>query len=385
MRPVRLSFHPILLAAIGVASGALALGASTLSYRVETALGYRAETTLGNRAERASPRGDSKPAAASLTSPERYTPPMNYSSAVPDSVGRRSRWFPTLFPVQGDAPPSDRLFDVPVPTAFAPTAGDRASLLPILANNLIVAFYGKPDSRRMGILGEYSKEDLAKILEGYAKLYDDQNGSMGVVPAFYLIYGTCWPGGEIGYLKDSVVQDYIEFARQRGWIVFVDHQIGKYPVADAMRRLLPWLKYPNVHIALDPEWRTEAPMKEIGEVSAEEINSSERAMSDYMGAEGIDGEKMLIVHQFQDRMIVDREKVRADFDGVLLVHTADGFGPPALKRWSYASNAKATNMPLKGFKLFFKTDIEGAGYDDPLLLPAEVLALDPPPSLIIYQ
>ncbi len=42
-------------------------------------------------------------------------------------------------------------------------------------------------------------------------------------------------------------------------------------------------------------------------------------------------------------------------------------------------------MPLKGFKLFFKTDIEGAGYDDPLLLPAEVLALDPPPSLIIYQ
>jgi hypothetical protein len=42
-------------------------------------------------------------------------------------------------------------------------------------------------------------------------------------------------------------------------------------------------------------------------------------------------------------------------------------------------------MPLKGFKLFFKTDLEGAGYDDPLLLPAEVLALEPSPRLVIYQ
>jgi hypothetical protein len=140
-----------------------------------------------------------------------------------------------------------------------------------------------------------------------------------------------------------------------------------------------------VHIALDPEWRTEAPMKVIGGVSAEEINAAEASMSAYIGAEGILGVKMLVVHQFQDRMIAEREKVRADYDGVLLIHTADGFGPPALKRWSYSTNAKAGNIPLKGFKLFFKTDNEGAGYDDPLLMPAEVLALEPRPGLIIYQ
>jgi len=168
-------------------------------------------------------------------------------------------------------------------------------------------------------------------------------------------------------------------------LVFVDHQIGKYPVADAMSRLLPWLKYPNVHIALDPEWRTESPMEEIGSVSAEELNAAQAAMSDYMNAEGIPGVKMLVLHQFQGKMIGDREKVRADYEGVLLVHTADGFGPPALKRASYAFNSRALNMPLKGFKLFFKTTVEGAGYDDPLLLPTEVLALDPRPRLIIYQ
>jgi hypothetical protein len=281
-------------------------------------------------------------------------------------------------------PVAPRGHDVAAPTR-EPTEVERASLVPELANNQILAFYGKPDSRSMGILGEYSKEELAVILEGYARLYDEQNGGDGVVPAFYLIYGTCWPGGEIGYLRESVVKDYIEFARSRGMLVFIDHQIGKFPVAEAVERLLPWLKYPNVHIALDPEWRTDEPMKVIGCVSADEINEAERRMSEYMAAEGIAGGKMLVVHQFQDRMISDRERIRADYEGVLLVHTADGFGPPGLKRWSYSTNAKAGNMPLKGFKLFFKTDVTGAGYDDPLLLPAEVLAMEPRPRLVIYQ
>jgi hypothetical protein len=148
---------------------------------------------------------------------------------------------------------------------------------------------------------------------------------------------------------------------------------------------LPWLNYPNVHIALDPEWRTDEPMQVIGSVSAEEINAAEGAMSDYMNAEGIPGQKMLVLHQFKAKMIEGRDKVRADYDGVLLVHTADGFGSPALKRMTYSYNARALNLPIKGFKLFFKTTVQGAGYDDPLLLPEDVLALQPSPRLVIYQ
>ncbi len=345
---VRSAFHPILLAIIGVASGALALGASIQSI--------------------------ARPVP---------TQPTSSTTTAPSVPERRFRWFPALYTPEPES--SRRNLDVGDPFPREQTDADRASMIPAIANNQILAFYGKPDSRRMGILGEYSKEDLAALLEGYAKLYDEANGEQGVVPAFYLIYGTCWPEGEIGYLKDSIVREYIEFAREKGMLVFIDHQIGKYPVADAVNRLLPWLKYPNVHIALDPEWRTEAPMKVIGGVSAEEINAAEASMSAYIGAESIPGVKMLVVHQFQDRMIAEREKVRADYDGVLLIHTADGFGPPALKRWSYSTNAKAGNIPLKGFKLFFKTDNEGAGYDDPLLMPAEVLALEPRPALIIYQ
>lgn len=361
MPRLRLVFHPVLLVVFGVASGALALGAST----------------LGSRMEDASVRG---PAAAARPL---ALPIAARQGGAPAAAAPRNRWFPALYAPQGES--ASRSRDLSASSSGEPTSSDRSSLIPALANNQILAFYGKPDSRSMGILGEYSKEDLATMLEAYARLYDERNGEQGVVPAFYLIYGTCWPGGEIGYLRDSLVKEYIEFARARGMLVFIDHQIGKYPVAEAVDRLLPWLKYPNVHIALDPEWRTESPMEKIGEVSADEINAAEDAMSRYLVAEGLPAGKMLVIHQFQDRMIAERWRVRADYDGVLLVHTADGFGPPALKRWSYSTNAKAENMPLKGFKLFFKTDVTGAGYDDPLLLPEEVLSMDPRPRLIIYQ
>ncbi|MCE1207065.1 MAG: hypothetical protein LWX00_06645, partial [Spirochaetia bacterium] len=85
------------------------------------------------------------------------------------------------------------------------------------------------------------------------------------------------------------------------------------------------------------------------------------------------------------KMIQNRSQVRSDFDRVLLIHTADGFGSPSLKKNTYALNAKAENMPIKGFKLFFKSDFPLAGFDNPLMSPAEVLALDPEPGLIIYQ
>ena len=305
------------------------------------------------------------------------------------SAPRSSRYFPALL--------DPRLVAASRPLATVETAPGAASSgqaspllpssrdIPVLANNQVLAFYGHPFSKRMGILGEYSKEDLARLLKGYAKLYDDANGSLGVVPAFYLIYGTCWPGGEIGYLKESVVKDYIEYAASQNMIVFVDHQIGKYPVEEAVKRLLPYLKYPNVHIDLDPEWRTTAPMQEIGYITAEEVNKAQAMIAEYLERQGIPGVKMLVVHQFKPSMIQGRDRVRADNERVLLVHTADGFGPPALKKNAYALNALANNMPLKGFKLFFKTTVPGAGYDNPLLTPPEVLALTPRPVLIIYQ
>jgi len=364
------------LAAVAGDSAAFASDSATVTSDSAAASRIPAGASAEYPPTRALPPSESLPPASPL-------PPSGVLS--PTTSPAPYRGFPALFAPGTAAAAARGPADIPDEEGLLHHGEDGSDGIPILANNIILAFYGQPNSKRMGILGEYSKEDLARLLKGYQKLYEDAAGDTGVVDAYYLIYGTCWPGGEIGYLKDSVVKDYIDYAAEQGMLVFIDQQIGKYPVADAVKRLLPFLKYPNVHLALDPEWRTTSPMKEVGTISADELNTAQSIIEDYLDSQHIPGVKMLVVHQFNMRMIEGREKVRANFERVLLVHTADGFGPPALKRSTYAYNALASNMPIKGFKLFFKTTVPGAGYDDPLLKPEEVLALNPEPRIVIYQ
>ena len=261
----------------------------------------------------------------------------------------------------------------------------RADYTSLLLNNDILAFYGHPNSRNMGILGRYTIEELDSKLTELAADYAAVSGGRTVRKAFYIIYGTVWPEGEIGILGEGILKRYIEYALEHDILIFIDHQIGRYDPVDSLKRMLPWLQYPNVHLALDPEWRTAKPMKEIGSVTADEINRCQQVMEEYIIQNNIPGERLLVIHQFNYQMIKNREAVRSDFNRVRLVHCADGFGAPPVKRSSYAFNAQASNIPVKGFKLFYNSGISGAGYDDPLLTPKEVYELNPRPYVIMYQ
>jgi hypothetical protein len=255
----------------------------------------------------------------------------------------------------------------------------------LLLNNDILAYYGHPNSRNMGILGRYSIEELDKLLTTKAAEYEAASGGRKVKKAFYLIYGTVWPEGEIGIMKHELVMRYINYGLENDVLVFIDHQIGRYDPVDSLKRILPWLRYPNVHLALDPEWRTTMPMKEIGHVTAQELNIAQQVMEDYIIANNIPGERMLVIHQFNYLMIRNRIEVKTDFNRVRFIHCADGFGPPHMKRDSYAFNAQADNMPIKSFKLFLNFGIPGAGYDNPLMSPKDVYELNPRPYIIMYQ
>lgn len=272
-----------------------------------------------------------------------------------------------------------RIDDLPLPPKDSPL------LQSVLLNNDIFALYGKPGAYTMGVLGQYSLKDIEPIMNNYVRIYDEANGDRGIIPAFYIIYGTCWPEGEIGILAESVVKEYIEFAAERGWYVYLDHQIGRYSVESAVKKLLPYLQYPNVHLALDPEWRTTKPMQEIGSVTGTELNIAQQMIQNYLIEHNLPGRRMLVVHQFKPKMILDRSVVKSDFERVQIIHCADGFGSPQLKRHAYAANAAATNMPLKSFKLFTKPTVANAGYDIPLMTPEEVFELNPRPYLIMYQ
>jgi hypothetical protein len=274
---------------------------------------------------------------------------------------------------------------VPTENELITKPSGRAEAGSLLLNHDILAFYGHPLSKNMGILGRYSKEELNQRLSALAEEYRAAGGGRDVLKAFYIIYGTVWPKGEIGILGEPVLKDYIEYAQANNILVFIDHQIGRYDPVDSLKKMLPWLKYPNVHLALDPEWRTTNPMKEIGAVTAEEINQAQRVMENHMIENNIPGERMLVIHQFNWRMISGRDKVQSDFQRVRLVHCADGFGSPLVKKQSYEYNARASNIPIKGFKLFYNFGIPGAGYDSPLLSPQEVFSLKPRPYVIMYQ
>jgi hypothetical protein len=261
-------------------------------------------------------------------------------------------------------------------------SADQTSLL---LNNDILAFYVHPNSKNMGILGRYTIEELDKKLTALALEYEAVSGGRKIIKAFYIIFGTVWPEGEIGILNDEILKRYVEYALENDILIFIDHQIGRYDPVNSLRRMLPWLQYPNVHLALDPEWRTAKPMKEIGSVTADEINRCQQVMEDYIIENNIPGERMLVIHQFNYVMIRNRADVKSDFRRVRLVLCADGFGAPHIKRSSYAFNAEAANIPIKAFKLFYNLGIPGAGYDHPLMTPKEVYELNPRPFIVMYQ
>ena len=255
----------------------------------------------------------------------------------------------------------------------------------IIATDDIVAYYGHPHNSYMGILGENPMDIAARNLRVLAAEYDSHNGDRGVVPAFHIIYATAHPDAEVTLLDDQTALEYIEYGQQHGLAVILDHQLGRHDTAAAIETMLPFLHYPNVHFAIDPEWATDKPGQEIGSVSAEAVNRAQSVMQDYLQQHSLPGKRLLVVHQFRDFMIADRASLRIDFDQVELIHDADGFGPPEDKYKTWNAIFTSDHPPHKGFKLFLPKQWRDFGYDDPLLTPSEVLALRPRPVLIIYQ
>ena len=86
--------------------------------------------------------------------------------------------------------------------------------------------------------------------------------------------------------------------------------------------------------------------------------------------------KVLIVHQFRLDMLPDKHLIRTStlVDTVLMM---DGLGSQSLKLASYRAVMRQP-LAFAGIKLFYKQDAN-------LFTPAEVLALTPVPSVVIYQ
>ena len=310
------------------------------------------------------------------------------AAAAADSVAAGS-----TYTGAGDAKASSVRAKKPAPAKDSPAWADFVARRALSQTPLpgalfpgcrVVAYYGNPLSRRMGILGEIAPDSMLARLERQAAAYAKADTSVHVVPALELIAVVAQASaGRDGLYRtrmpDSLIERVASWAEKRNYILILDIQNGHSSVASEVSSLVPFLKRPNVHLALDPEFAMpgkKRPGTVIGTLDAREVNLTIDTLARLVREHELPP-KMLIVHRFTRPMLTNQEKIRLD-PRVQVVIDMDGFGAPFLKRDSYRRYVFEHPVQFTGFKLFYKND-------KPLLTPAQVLKLVPVPMFIMYQ
>jgi hypothetical protein len=247
----------------------------------------------------------------------------------------------------------------------------------------VVAFYGAPQDAQLGELGIGTPAHAARRLLRQAAPYGRK--TRPVLPAMELIATVAAhdPGPDGLYRTQqtpAVINRYLRAARRIKALLVLDIQPGHADFLSEARRLAPWLGQPDVGIALDPEWHTPGavPGTQIGSVTAAEIN----AVSDYVAgivrARNLP-QKLFVIHQFTDGMVESKDQVLPR-PGLAVTFNVDGFGDRPNKLSKYrAFTAQTRGRPFDdGFKLFYHEDTN-------LMLPSNVMAMQPRPDLVVYE
>lgn len=258
----------------------------------------------------------------------------------------------------------------------------------ILPEKRIVAFYGNPLSKRMGVLGELSPDDMLAKLDKEVAAWKAADPSTPVQPALHLIavvaQGAPGTAGKYRTRMDSaVIAKVYAWAKKKNAILFLDVQVGTGTLQEELPRLIPWLEHPDIHLAIDPEFsmkRGDVPGTRIGTYDAADVNYASSLLQDLVTKEHLPP-KVLVVHRFTRDMLTGYKRIKLD-PRVQIVINMDGWGPPHLKRESYRAYVWKYPVEYTGFKLFYHNDTKKGSR---MMSPADVLALHPKPLYIQYQ
>ena len=142
------------------------------------------------------------------------------------------------------------------------------------------------------------------------------------------------------------------------------------------------LAYPHVGIALDPEWRLkpdQVHLQQIGSVATSEVNEVIEYVADYVRENQLP-QKLVVLHQFQLRMITDRQDLDMTRSEVALLIHADGQGSQGAKQATWRTlHEDAPEGVMWGWKNFVDED-------SPMLTPEQTYrGVDPVPDFVSYQ
>src|SRR3954470_16599531 len=245
----------------------------------------------------------------------------------------------------------------------------------------VVAFYGAPQSHELGALGIGSPDAAGRRLRKQAAPYAKK--TRPVMLAFELIVTVANADpGEDGLYRtrqsNAVIRRYLRAARHAKALLVLDIQPGHADFMDEVKHLDRWMREPDVGLALDPEWDTPGGARGavIGSVDAATVNAVSQPLAKIVRERDLP-EKLFVVHQFTPDMIRGKAQV-AKRPGLATTMNVDGFGDRANKVSKYREFTHDGTRFHRGYKLFYEEDVG-------LMRPRSVLALQPPPDLIVYE
>ena len=269
-------------------------------------------------------------------------------------------------------------------------AADDGPPLPgaLLPYKRIVAYYGNLYSPAMGILGALPEDALMEKLAGEMRLWEAADTLIPTVSALHYIAVTAQrtPGKDGMYrlrMPHTEIDRVIGMARRHQAVVFLDIQTGHSDALTETKALAGYLAMPDVHLGLDPEYNMtggQIPCATIGTMDAATINAVSGYLAELVREKGLPP-KILVVHRFTQAMVTNSQSITRRPE-VQFVMNMDGFGSPAKKKDTYKAYIGKKPPQFTGFKLFYKVDPATGGR---LMLPAEVLLLQPSPVYIQYQ
>ncbi len=259
----------------------------------------------------------------------------------------------------------------------------------VLPYHRIVAFYGNLYSKKMGILGEIPKAEMLKKLQGEVAKWQAADTTIPVIPALHYVAVTAQgaPGKDGKYryrMPSSQIDTIRNWAKEINALVFLDIQVGHSFVKDEVPQLEAYLKMPEVHLGIDPEFSLkngEVPGSKIGTFNADDINAAIDFLANVVKKNNLPP-KILIVHRFTQGMVRGYKDIKK-VPEVQVVMDMDGWGDKILKRSTYLLYIYKEPVQFTGFKLFYKNDTKKG--TDQLYTPQELLKFVPKPIYIQYQ
>jgi hypothetical protein len=269
------------------------------------------------------------------------------------------------------------------PKSAYPNGG---ALLPF---NRIIAYYGNFYSKNMGILGELPPEQMLAKLDLEVKKWQLADPKTPVIPAIHYIAVTAQgSAGADGKYRLRMPKEQIDkaivLAKKNNGIVFLDIQVGLSTLQSEIPALEPYLKLPQVHLGIDPEFSMKTGAKPgtvIGTFSATDINFATNYLAKIVRDNNLPP-KILIIHRFTQPMLTSYRQI-VTVPEVQIVINMDGWGPPAQKVGTYNNFIVPEPVQFTGFKIFYKNDLRPA--NSRLLSPTDLLKLKPRPIYIQYQ